>query len=226
MRIYSNLALALGTAVVVYLIVMVAAWVEIGPELLLYKRKWDANASVGTLVTILTMDLESYRQDSGNDPKSVNDLLAFKSVDLRLQIPYLPSNANGELLDPWGQPFRYALEGDRIIAWTLGRDGTAGGTGPDADLYSDRRRRGTRMASFHQFLTECNQAEIANLGFHLDAILTGGVVAFIVFWNLGVRSTTRENTKLRDRVIRVGVFAALALGTGIALLALHIPNGH
>ncbi len=36
--------------------------------------------------------------------------------------------------DGWGRPYHYESDGGSARIWTLGRDGTEGGVGPDADL--------------------------------------------------------------------------------------------
>ena len=39
-------------------------------------------------------------------------------------------------IDPWGQPYGYALQEGRPVVWSHGADGAPGGEGPDADISS------------------------------------------------------------------------------------------
>jgi Type II secretion system (T2SS), protein G len=64
--------------------------------------------------------VETYRHQKGRPPASLDDLVPAL-------LPALPQ-------DPWGRPFRYALEGKTYRLHCDGADGVPGGTGDDADL--------------------------------------------------------------------------------------------
>lgn len=66
--------------------------------------------------------LEAYREDHPRFPDE-GESLAF------LVPRYLPRVPE----DPWGRPYRFASDGERVFLATWGRDGVRGGAGPDED---------------------------------------------------------------------------------------------
>ena len=65
--------------------------------------------------------LEAYVADGGKLPEE---------GDLSFLVPkYLPTPP----LDPWGHPYEYLSNGERVILSSLGRDGKHGGIGEDED---------------------------------------------------------------------------------------------
>jgi general secretion pathway protein G len=65
--------------------------------------------------------LEAYRAEHGAIPEE---------GDLSFLIPkYLPS----EPVDPWGQPYFFASDGQRPFLQSFGEDGKRGGNGPNQD---------------------------------------------------------------------------------------------
>ncbi|MBC6427640.1 MAG: type II secretion system major pseudopilin GspG [Cellvibrionales bacterium] len=79
--------------------------------------------------------LKMYRLDNYDYPSEGDGLEAL------LQKPSTARNWRGPYLesvpeDPWGRPYRYAypgVHGKEVEVFTLGRDGTDGGEGSDAD---------------------------------------------------------------------------------------------
>lgn len=83
--------------------------------------------------------LKLYRLDNGRYPTTEQGLLALVQRPAGGPVPnnwksYLDKVPN----DPWGKPYQYlnpGLKGE-IDVFSLGADGQAGGSGPDADIGS------------------------------------------------------------------------------------------
>jgi general secretion pathway protein G len=80
--------------------------------------------------------LDQFRLDVGHYPSTdqgLNALLAKPAGLSRWAGPYLKKDVP---LDPWGKPYIYKSPGDHgdYDLSSLGRDGSAGGTGEDADI--------------------------------------------------------------------------------------------
>ena len=111
----------------------------IGPQL--FGRVGEARVTTArTQMALLGVALDGYRLDNGNYPVTTQGLDALMTRPLRQPAalnwrgPYLRKAIP---LDPWGRPYAYlapvkGAEGYQLRS--LGRDGTAGGTGEDADI--------------------------------------------------------------------------------------------
>ena len=111
----------------------------IGPQL--FGRVGEAKATTAkTQMELIGVALDSYRLDNGAYPVSGQGLEALSARPAR---PPVPLNWRGPYLrkaapnDPWGRPYLYlspskGAEGYELRS--LGRDGTEGGSGEDADL--------------------------------------------------------------------------------------------
>jgi len=64
-----------------------------------------------------------YRKDTGRFPSTSQGLG-----------PLAPKYIASVTDDGWGRPYGYESDGGSARIWTLGRDGTPGGAGADADL--------------------------------------------------------------------------------------------
>lgn len=94
-----------------------------------------------TQMALVGTALDSYRLDNGAYPSTEQGLQALREKPTREPIatnwrgPYLRKEVP---LDPWGRAYVYRAPGSRnpngYDLSTLGRDGTEGGTGEDADL--------------------------------------------------------------------------------------------
>ena len=93
-----------------------------------------------TQMSLVGTALDSYRLDNGAYPTTEQGLQALRDKPTREPIatnwrgPYLRKEVP---LDPWGRAYVYRAPGSRnpngYALSTLGRDGTEGGTGEDAD---------------------------------------------------------------------------------------------
>lgn len=76
--------------------------------------------------------LDTYRLDIGDYPANLNELRA--SDNPKWDGPYLPKDIP---LDPWGNPYVYAVTGNNTEPFSLkslGKDGVAGGTDEAEDV--------------------------------------------------------------------------------------------
>ncbi len=81
---------------------------------------------------LLETALDTYRLDTGNYPKSLQELI--KSDQKNWDGPYLPKEVP---TDPWGNPYVYTAPGAGGKAFDLlsyGKDGVAGGTDSNEDI--------------------------------------------------------------------------------------------
>ena len=102
-----------------------------------------ANATKAqTDIATLEQALEMYRLDNMNYPAAGDGLQALVSPPAGLGQParyrqggYIRSLPN----DPWGRPYQYQVpgrDGSAFNVFSLGADGTPGGEGEAADIYS------------------------------------------------------------------------------------------
>ena len=128
----------LEVLVVLMVIALLAALV--GPQIV--GRVSEARATAArTQMELFSLALDNYRLDNGGYPTTEQGLAALRErprrgpAPLRWQGPYLRKEVP---LDPWGRPYLYKSPGERnpggFDLVTLGRDGTSGGTGEDADI--------------------------------------------------------------------------------------------
>jgi general secretion pathway protein G len=76
--------------------------------------------------------LDTYRLDIGNYPSALSELRS--STNPKWDGPYLPKDVP---MDPWGNPYIYAVPGDQGLPFTLksyGKNGVVGGTDEDQDV--------------------------------------------------------------------------------------------
>lgn len=91
------------------------------------KRK-AASAQMQMLETAIS----AYRLDTGNLPESLKELRLSDAANW--DGPYLPKDVP---LDPWGNPYSYTVNTDKLNPFTLkslGADGNESGEGDNADI--------------------------------------------------------------------------------------------
>jgi general secretion pathway protein G len=109
----------------------------VGPSV--FRSAADANVtSARAQIEVLTVALEGYRIDTGTYPTTTQGLEA-----LRTRPADAPPGWRGPYLrrtvppDPWGRPYVYRYDPeqhDEFELYSLGRDGTPGGEGENADI--------------------------------------------------------------------------------------------
>ena len=112
---------------------------------MVFRNVGDAKSTAARAqIEIFALALDAYRLDHGQYPDTEVGLAALRSVpegdtDARWRGPYVRRDIP---LDPWGRPFVYRSPGvenpDSYDLASLGRDGTEGGEGEDADILSWR----------------------------------------------------------------------------------------
>jgi hypothetical protein len=220
MRTLRSLVFALAAAVVVFLLVIVTAWINVRDEPRVLERQYSAQNGLRRLGRYLDEFAEASQKENQIPPDKIGDL------HVPANDPYIRTNERGDIVDEWDKPVTYEKTGDRFVAVSLGRDGDPGGVGPDADLYSDNRSRGAKSPSFRQFVTERDRREIVNVGFMLDGLFTATCVALTIFYKLRVQSKQGETKRLRNSFVEIVVLVGLTVLVGLMLLPLHIPNHH
>ncbi len=114
----------------------------VGPSV--FRNVSDANVTTArSQVEILAVALDAYRLDTGGYPTTEQGLAALRirpvgeDAPQGWRGPYLRKSMP---LDPWHRPYAYqspgAHEPDSYDLYTLGKDGTPGGEGEDADITS------------------------------------------------------------------------------------------
>jgi len=91
-----------------------------------------AQAQIGAL----EKSLDQYRIDTGHYPSNEQGLAALNAKpadEAKWAGPYLKKAVPN---DPWGKPYQYKNPGEHseVDIYSLGRDGSAGGTSEDADI--------------------------------------------------------------------------------------------
>ena len=128
----------LEVLVVLLVIALLAALV--GPQIV--GRASDARVTAAkTQLELFALALDNYHLDNGSYPTTEQGLAALRErprrgpAPIRWRGPYLRKEIPA---DPWGRPYVYKSPGEKNPSGfdlvTLGRDGTSGGTGEDADV--------------------------------------------------------------------------------------------
>ena len=113
--------------------------VIVGPEIV--GRVSEARStSARTQMALIELALDNYRLDNGSYPTTEQGLAALRDRPSRGAVPNWrgPYLKKAVPLDPWKRPYVYRSPGargaDGYELVTLGRDGTSGGEGEDADI--------------------------------------------------------------------------------------------
>ena len=109
----------------------------VGPRLFANISKSETKVARAQIAALETA-LENYRVDVGSLPSSELGLSALEKAppnETKWAGPYLKKALP---FDPWGKPYQYRSPGEKFEfdIFTLGKDGKAGGTGNDEDVYN------------------------------------------------------------------------------------------
>ncbi len=119
--------------VVVIIIAVLAAL--IGPRF--FGEVGKAKSAVAQQkVKVIEQAVEKFYYEHNRFPSGLNEL-----VDRPADVPetsWNPMFKAKDLVDPWGKPFQYQYPGqhDKFDIYSLGADGTEGGSGEDADVHN------------------------------------------------------------------------------------------
>ena len=86
-------------------------------------------------ISRISMSVESFYQDTGNAPSSLDELVNEPSGVAGWNGPYIKSSL---LKDPWGQEYKYRVPGEHgdFDIWSFGADRQQGGEDNNADITS------------------------------------------------------------------------------------------
>jgi hypothetical protein len=159
-------------------------------------------------------ELDARIADRAELPRRLDEL----ELVVSLPGPY-PVDSAGNVLDPWGHPYRYEPGDGTYTLVCYGRDGRPGGTGPDADITGDEPPDSSAPLTLSQFVHDppTNQMIWA----YLISAVSAAAATFVLTRN---RPTTNTSA--------FGILVALAAAAGSAVFAafimslLHVPNYH
>lgn len=108
----------------------------VGPKYFAQLGKSEVKAARAQ-ISAVGKALDVYRLDTGHYPSQENGLNALNTApsnEPRWQGPYLQKAVP---VDPWGNPYVYRIPGEKAEydLFSYGKDGKAGGTGEDADIF-------------------------------------------------------------------------------------------
>jgi hypothetical protein len=168
-----NLLLAAVYAAVLFVLVYAAAWQVLSGNLNNRPRQSESWLIVhGTL-----RDVEDFRKAHGKFPPD----LKVPEIAQRAMRPGAAEKTGP--LDAWNNPLKYEVHADKVTVCSLGRDGTPGGVGLDADICglvpkdvskeaeSARFPPQAERPTFRQFLTTRDLQELSGNGVVMWAAL-------------------------------------------------------
>lgn len=108
----------------------------VGPQYFGQLGKSEVKAAKAQ-INAIRKSLDIYRLDTGHYPdqqSGLNALIIAPSNESKWHGPYLQNNIPP---DPWGNHYLYRNPGQKgpIDVYSLGRDGKAGGTNEEADIF-------------------------------------------------------------------------------------------
>jgi general secretion pathway protein G len=109
----------------------------VGPRLFANISKSETKVARAQIAALETA-LENYRVDTGSLPSTEQGLSALEKAppnETKWAGPYLKKSMP---LDPWGKAYQYRAPGEKseFDIFTFGKDGKAGGTGSDEDVFN------------------------------------------------------------------------------------------
>ncbi|HEV8069473.1 MAG TPA: type II secretion system protein GspG [Planctomycetaceae bacterium] len=138
-------------------------------------------------LSLLREQIESYRALHGVLPTTLMDLyvpLPEEVIpdDQHVQYHHFGYdgrfNVDGQPLDPWGFPYRYAATNATVELYTTGADGAPGGVGIYADLSSDDPPDAVNSATFAQRIWDPDPARRTRV-LLFSLALWGGMMLFM-----------------------------------------------
>jgi len=200
-RIMIRLVVSAGIWIVVSALSLRVAW-ENGAEAPLARyEQFQTQMELRDLAKAMTI----YREQFGNDAKSLNDLQVALTNNAGFSYP------KPLIVDGWRQPFIYTNSGTNSVIISYGRDGKPGGEGLDFDLTTkDWTPKGAKP-TLHQFLFDMPTRGMIN-----TCLVSGGMAALLAALTIKVPDLGRQGLKPLAEAIMVAVI----------LSALHVPSGH
>jgi hypothetical protein len=141
-RTSTRILVAFGIGILIFVVCLLAVW-----------RSWRflPEFAFDLGVTRCKMEdidaaISQYKEKTGGLPRSLGELIPAN--------PHLFNGKDGNIIDAWGRPFLYSVEGDTYVMKSLGRDGKPGGVGLDCDLTNTDRFPPGSGVTLGQFYTQ------------------------------------------------------------------------
>lgn len=109
----------------------------VGPRLFANISKSETKVARAQIAALETA-LENYRVDTGVFPTTELGLLALEQAPANQSKWAGPYLKKALPMDPWGKAYQYRSPGEKLEfdIFTLGKDGKAGGSGSDEDVFN------------------------------------------------------------------------------------------
>lgn len=144
----------------------------------------------------LNRDLQKYQQENRSYPESLKGDWAKDHPRPGRYTSWDSYSPELGLIDPWGTPFLYKIEGDSVVLGSLGRDKSPGGVGIDADIFANTPESSISPPTFEQFLSVRDNREIELNQIRIYQVVCG---VMVLFWIVMVSLPTMRN--LHDRYV-------------------------
>lgn len=200
-RFKRRLLIAAAAGLTVTLIATLAAWpfsyLRHGQRVT-ERRMYDLQTSV-----------ELYQELAETIPRDLDDLRTHNLI----------RDGQQDVLDAWGHPLQYTVDGDTYTITSFGRDGAPGGVGLDADLTHDTPYPPLATPTFTQkLLHPVTQSVIATCAIT-------GMLTSILCWLLA-RPDWLTRPKILSLAIPIGAVVFGATIVGLILALIHVPPFH
>ena len=171
--------MALVCGLVVYAILNITAWRQLGGHVNVCRRQGFTQR----WLWIVGNQIQAFAKERGRLPEKLEDLPDLASIS---------NTDDGPLQDESGSPIQYLVDGDSFQLFSYGRDRMPGGIGLDADLHHDRSTLNLAHPTLRQFFTERDSREVDRGGFHFAGLIAGAMVAFIAFNSINDFDTPKK----------------------------------
>lgn len=213
-----HVLLALIGGMVVFSILCIAAWYNLRGEFNVSRRQDFTRGALN----ILSDEVEAYHEIEGKYPHQLEDVPFDRNewLDPNVIVSWSWCLSTDPPVDYWGHPMQYELEDTTYKLYSLGRDGSAGGIGLDADLYLDGRNREKSLPTFWQFY---RSSDVDSGGFVIAGILAGIAVTCMILVSLQLPKLSNQRTDMLMLILYSLVIIWISTVVGIMLLPSHIP---
>lgn len=219
-QLFIRVLIASGIGFIVFIISCVIAWQNIGSAFL-NNRMFQ----LWTQSDILEIDsaITNYVRKMNSLPQSLQEL-QISSQNSRLPDHHVLVDKNGVLVDGWGRPYMYSVNGTSYTIFSYGRDGKPGGVGLDSDLsqldpkpegYDLRTPLDDKPPTLKQFFFE-----LPTKGVIATCFVSGIAVFFMCLL------TKRPRHQRLNRIVEIGLTMLAAVIVSMIISALHLPSGH
>jgi general secretion pathway protein G len=121
----------------VVLVILGSLATLVGPRLFANISKSETKVARAQIAALETA-VENYKVDTGSFPTTEQGLIALEKApasESKWAGPYLKKSLP---LDPWGKAYQYKSPGEKsdFDIFTYGKDGKAGGSGSDEDVFN------------------------------------------------------------------------------------------